>query len=149
MSSNDTIGSCIKETGNWSKLSGVHKFDNKDFDEEVVLKDMKAAAPKLMRLLENIKELDERDLKDHGKLFKHFIYSDIKSSYGAKLVASGLSAFGFEHAYAVVKTPRGLSFQVTPSVINKRNGNAFATLTSVSFFEKPIGVNFRKDLLRI
>jgi len=149
MSSNDTIGSCIKETGNWSKLSGVHKFDNKDFDEEVVLKDMKAAAPKLMRLLENIKELDERDLKDHGKLFKHFIYSDIKSSYGAKLVASGLSAFGFEHAYAVVKTPRGLSFQVTPSVINKKNGNAFATLTSVSFFEKPIGVNFRKDLLRI
>ena len=136
---------CIKEAGNWGKLEKKHKFDNKDFDENEV---KNALSPKMIALLENISELDKKDMKDHGHLFKHFIYSDIKSSFGAKLIASVLTSGGFEHAYSLQKTARGMSFTLDNALFKKRTSNVFATLTSVAFFEKPIGVNFRKEILK-
>jgi hypothetical protein len=143
MSSNTSL--CIKETGNWGKLEKKHKFDNKDFDEKKVKDDL---SPKMIALLENISELDKKDMKEHGHLFKHFIYSDIKSSFGAKLIASVLTSGGFEHAYSLQKTARGMSFTLDNVLLKKRTSNVFATLTSVAFFEKPIGVNFRKEILK-
>jgi len=143
MSSNTSL--CIKETGNWGKLEKKHKFDNKDFDEKKVKDDL---SPKMIALLENISELDKKDMKEHGHMFKHFIYSDIKSSFGAKLIASVLTSGGFEHAYSLQKTARGMSFTLDNALLKKRTSNVFATLTSVAFFEKPIGVNFRKDILK-
>lgn len=145
----EKISTCIKETGNWSKIHAEHKFDHKGFSQEQVLTDMPVSAPKLKALVDKIRELDQQDLERHGRLFKHFIYSDIKSSYGAKLIASALYASGFEHAYHVAKTQRGMSFQLKNDLLEKGTGNVFATLTSVSFFEKNIGINFRKDLLRV
>lgn len=145
----DAVGLCIKETGNWSKISSEHKFDHKTFSKETFLKDIAPSAPKLKTLIENIQSLDAKDLKEHGRFYKHFIYSDIKSSYGAKLIASALNAYGYEHAYHLAKTQRGMSFQLKTDTLNKNSGNVFATLTSVSFFEKPIGVNFRKELLKV
>lgn len=136
---------CLKESGNWGKLEKKHKFDNKDFDEKEVKNDL---SPKMIALLENIRELDKKDMKDHGHLFKHFIYSDIKSAFGAKLIASVLSSDGFQHAYSLKKTVRGMSFTLDASLLKKRTSNVFATLTSVTFFEKPIGVNFRKNILK-
>ena len=136
---------CLKETGNWGKLDKKHKFDNKEFDEKEVKIDL---SPKMTALLENIHKLDKKDMKDHGHLFKHFIYSDIKSAFGAKLIASVLSSDGFQHAYNLKKTPRGMSFTLDTALLKKGTSNVFATLTSVSFFEKPIGVNFRKEILK-
>lgn len=136
---------CLKESGNWGKLEKRHKFDNKEFDE----KDVKTAlSPKMIAILENIRELDKKDMKDHGHLFKHFIYSDIKSAFGAKLIASVLTSEGFQHAYGLKKTARGMSFTLDTALLQKRTSNVFATLTSVAFFEKPIGVNFRKEILK-
>ncbi len=140
----EKIAKCILETSNWSKLEPEHKFDNAKFSKVKFLDDISTSAPKLSALLDKIKELDSHDLNTHGKLFKHFIYSDIKSTYGAKLIASALAASGFMHAYELRKTNRGMSF-----VIKENLKNAFATLTSVSFFEKAIGINFRKELLGI
>ena len=137
--------SCLKESGNWGRLDKKHKFDNKEFDEKEVKIDL---SPKMIALLENIRKLDKKDMKDHGHLFKHFIYSDIKSAFGAKLIASVLSSAGFQHAYNLKKTPRGMSFTLDTELLKKGTSNAFATLTSVSFFEKPIGVNFRKEILK-
>lgn len=142
----EKIATCIKETGNWSKLDKEHKFDNPSFNPQKVAKDIDVAAPKLKKLIDNIKKLDEEDMKKHGKLFKHFIYSDVKSAYGAKLIASGLASHGFEHAYSLGKGERGVSFKVKKGL---SGGNYFATLTSVSFFEKPIGIRFRKELLSL
>jgi len=140
----EKIAKCIKETSNWSKLEAEHRFDHPKFSAQRFLNDVKVSAPKLWALLEKIKELDARDLKQHGKVFKHFIYSDVKSAYGAKLIASALAAIGIPHAYGLEKTSRGMSF-----VLKKDLKSAFATLTSVSFFEKNIGVNFRKELLGV
>jgi len=140
----EKVAKCIKETSNWSKMLAEHRFDHPKFSTKKFLEDLPASAPKLQALLDKIKELDEADMKKHGKLFKHFIYSDIKSAFGAKLIASALAASGFEHAYGLEKTGRGMSF-----VMKKKLDNAFATLTSVSFFEKNVGINFRKDLLKV
>ena len=136
-------GKCIRESGNWSKLKKSHRFDDPTFSKEEFNKDLVSCSPKLQKLLKNIKELDEADLKNHGHTFKHFIYSDIKSAYGAKLISSALSAYGLDHAYKIGQSARGMSFHM-----NKDLKNTFATLTSVSFFDKPIGVNFRKELLK-
>lgn len=142
----EKIATCIKETGNWSKLEREHRFDHANFSPESVADDIDAAAPKLKRLIENINRLDKEDLKTHGKKFKHFIYSDIKSAYGAKLIASALASHGFEHAYHLAKTSKGMSFQIKKN-LEQYKGDVFATLTSVLFFEKPIGIRFRKELL--
>lgn len=137
---------CIKETGNWGKLDKQHKFDHPEFTPAKVLDDMQDASPKIQLLIDKIKELDAADMKMCGHTFKHFIYSDIRSSYGAKLIASALNAGGFEHAYGLTKGARGMGFQLTKGLEKKKD--RFATLTSVLFFGKPIGVNFRRELLR-
>lgn len=144
---NDKISSCIKETNNWSHLEQKHKFDNKRFDKEAVSNDISISGPKLNELLKNIRELDEADMKTHKKLFKHFIYSDIKSSYGAKLIASVLSSDGYIHAYSLKKTARGMSFAFDENALQSKK-TAFATLTSTVFFDKPLGVNFRKQIIK-
>jgi hypothetical protein len=140
----EKVAQCIKEKANWGVLKPEHRFDHKSFSASKTKDALPNASPKLDALIDKIKELDKQDQKTHGKLFKHFIYSDVKSAYGAKLIASGLKAAGFQHAYELKKTPRGMSFG-----LNKFDGksNTFATLTSVTFFEKPIGINFRKELL--
>lgn len=143
----DPIASCIKESLNWSKIKSEHKFDHANFSEEIVKQDMTSSSPKLEHLLQKIKELDEADMKKDGRMYKHFIYSDIKSAYGAKLIGSGLASAGFHHAYSLKKTPNGMSFVMNPNLA-RHGGNVFATLTSVSFFEKPIGIKFRRALLK-
>lgn len=144
----EKVGQCIKEKANWGVLDKIHKFDNKEFDAKKVKEKIAYASPKLELLLNKIKELDEQDMREHGQLFKHFIYSDIKSAYGAKLIASGLAAMGFKHAYGLEKTARGMSFTLNKKELAKKSSNVFATLTSVTFFEKSIGINFRKELLK-
>lgn len=146
MKIDEKVGTCIKERGNWGKLKSEFRFDHKDFNKQIFLKFLSVASPKLETLLNKIQELDTKDMVEHGRLFKHFIYSDIKSAYGAKLIAAGLSTFGFDHAYKLKSGPRGMSFSLDKSVIG--NKKTFATLTSVAFFEKPIGIQFRKELLK-
>ncbi len=142
----DKTGFCVKETGNWSKLVKEEKFDNENFSKDIVKNNIAIKSPKLEKLLEKIKELDKQDIEKTGKMYKHFIYSDIKSGYGAKLIASLLYQDGYEHAYSLEKTSKGLSFKIKNN-LEKFKNNVFATLTSVLFFEKPIGIKFRKELL--
>ena len=144
-SNNEKAGVCVRERGNWGSLKPVHKFDNKSFDKEQFLKDLPAASPKLAKLLSNIKELDAKDMAKHKHKFKHFIYSDMKSVYGTKLIAAGLLASGYEHAYSHTGSFSLLPF---PSASDSAKGNRFATLTSTSMFDKPIGVNFRRQLFK-
>lgn len=145
----DKIATCVRNVENWANLSKEIKFDKQEYSREVVLRDIKSSAPKLYSLIKNIKALDAADKKKHGHVFKHFIYSDLKSAYGAKLIASALAAHGFEHAYEIKAGARGKSFGLkADSFFKKNKDNVFATLTSVLFFEKPIGVQFRRSLLK-
>ena len=91
---------CVRKKSNWSKPSSIFKFDDETFNPEMFLKNMPDYSPKLNTLMKNIEELDKKDMREHGKLFKHFIFSDLKSSsYGAKLIASAFIAKGFHLGY--------------------------------------------------
>jgi len=61
---------------------------------------LKYISPKITTLFQKIKELDEADKKNHGKLFKHFIFTDIRSAlYGAKIVGSAFINEGYVCGY--------------------------------------------------
>lgn len=134
--------SCLRKTANWSTLQKEHKFEKQTFDTKVFLEDLPIASPKLAVLLNKIKELDENDMKTHGKLFKHFIFSEVKAGgYGAKIIASGLIASGFQLCYSdrLVMKPE--------SELVKTEGNNFGFLSSTTIFDQAFSTGLKKNLL--
>jgi hypothetical protein len=92
---------CVKNKSNLGKNSAHYNFDNLAFSPEILLKDIGLRSPKLPALLKKIHELDSQDKKKYGKLFKHFIFSDLKSnSSGAKLISSAMIAKGYKLGYS-------------------------------------------------
>ena len=74
-------------------------FDGTRWTPDILASNLQEYGPKLYALLQKIRELDERDLREHGRLFKHTIYTDTaKRGYGAKIVAAAFIAFGYDRA---------------------------------------------------
>jgi hypothetical protein len=135
-----TSALCVRRVTNWAKLVPANKFDKKTFNAEATLKMIKTASPKMTALFENIKKLDEEDMATHGRHFKHFIYSDVKSmGYGAKIIAASFLAMGFKLAY-------NKSLQITNSAGSTAD-NTFALLCSTPVYDKTVGVKVRKAIL--
>jgi hypothetical protein len=106
---------CVKSRSNLGKNSRRYIFDGPTFSPEILLKDAALRSPKLLALLKKIADLDSADRKKHGKVFKHFIFSDLKSnSSGAKLIASALMAKGYNLGYSA-KLKKGVKMDVTDS----------------------------------
>jgi hypothetical protein len=110
--------SCIRKYSNWpSSSKSTNLIDNPIninggtnatmYSDGVSLRKnnkipvfYKNASPKIDTLLKKIQELDKKDLKETGKLYKHFIFTDLKSStYGAKMIGSALVSNGYKLAY--------------------------------------------------
>ena len=86
---------CVRKRSNMSKSSDSYKFDHPSYKPDSLLSNIATQSPKLHKLLENIRDLDKGDMDRDEKLYKHFIFCDLKSnSYGAKLLASALIASG-------------------------------------------------------
>lgn len=86
---------CVRKRSNMSKSSNSYKFDHPDYKPDSLLGNIATQSPKLHKLLETIRDLDKSDMDRDEKLYKHFIFCDLKSnSYGAKLLASALIASG-------------------------------------------------------
>ena len=91
---------CIRQKSNMSLSSSKYRFDSGIFNPKILLNDIPLFSPKLEKLLKKIEELDKKDQKKHGKKFKHFIFSDLKSAaYGPKLISSALIAKGYHLGY--------------------------------------------------
>jgi hypothetical protein len=91
---------CVRQKSNFSKSGGKYRFDNIHFKPNQLIRDIPTHSPKLAALMRKIHELDAEDQLKHGKMFKHFIFSDLKSgAYGAKLIASALVAKGMTLGY--------------------------------------------------
>lgn len=91
---------CIRKKSNWSVVSNKYKFDELSFQPELFLDNMQNTSPKIEALLRKIEELDKKDMKNTGKLYKHFIFSDLKSSaYGAKMIASAFVSKKYNLGY--------------------------------------------------
>ena len=92
--------SCVRKKSNIGKTQKKYQFDSYYFSPKELLNDIPSHSPKLVALLDKIEELDKADQQKHGRLFKHFIYSDLKSSSaGAKLLASALVSKGYHCGY--------------------------------------------------
>jgi superfamily II DNA or RNA helicase len=133
---------CIRTISNWTKVTKHHKFESASFDPEVFKKDMMVASPKLVDLINKINELDAQDMQQHKRTFKHFIFSDLKlGGVGAKIIASALTAHGFNLAY---NKERKLSPDSKLLETKKKN---FILLCSTSIYNNNIGVHLKKELL--
>lgn len=129
---------CIRKKSNTTKVK--EKLPSIDNSELVFV------STKYVKLIEQIKELDENDLKTHKKLFKHFIFTDLReSAYGAKAIGTFLENAGFESCL-VKKKSDGASFEKRSPVDN--GSNRFTLLQSLPMFGAPLSVETKTQMLR-
>jgi hypothetical protein len=160
---------CVRKRSNWSQGSKIYKFDDLAFEPQTFLKDMPDTSPKLDALMKNIDKLDRQDMRTHKKLFKHFIFSDLKSStYGAKMIASAFIANGYSLGYVAPpkveknpspvieggddKKPSKKNYHkielLDDQVLQQTQQNNFYILSSVGVYDQAISVAMKKDMLK-
>jgi hypothetical protein len=113
---------------------------------------LKLVSPKTLTLLNKIKELDAKDMAQYGKKFKHFIFSDSKSSMaGVKLLASALIADGMNLGYKAEpkmgKKNWGKIELLSNNELEKTKYNNLYMLCSTSVYDEPISVVTKKSIL--
>ena len=125
-----------------------HKFDKSIFNPTELNKDIVDASPKIVQLLNNIKKLDELDQKNHGKKFKHFIFSDVKEGgYGAKILSSVFAANGFNN---VIKARKVSNQQRLKLYIDAPSSEKnFGLLCSNSIYGATFNEKIKKELLKL
>ena len=134
---------CVRRVSNWSTIKKHHKFENQAFNKDTVLQDLEKYSPKLKILIENIQKLDENDMKESNKKFKHVIYSDVKQmGHGVKIIASVLKSFGYEPCFKLDKN----TIEVFPS---KEKGKGFGMMVSTPLFGKNFTVKNKKRIQEI
>ncbi len=139
-------GNCIRNRSNFAIPKSYHLIDKKDFNPDMLNVYIdNDAAPKLKLLLEQIRLLDEQDMKESNKHYKHLIFTDVNSSvYGAKIIASALTANGMNLVYH----PQGTGFSMIDNEeLLKTKNNNYAVLLSKSFYERPVNAKLRKAIL--
>ena len=130
---------CVRHTLNWADMQKTHMFGKSAFDSTTVAQSLMQASPKLYHLLEKIKQLDEQDEKLHKRVFKHMIFSDVvKRGYGAKIIASGLAAYGFKHTY-------NHELQMVPKT--QYPYQKFVILAKTQVYTKPMTVKLKQNIL--
>lgn len=144
---------CIRKRSNWGFLDKKILFDHKDFDVKMFKKSLKDQSPKLEDLLSHIEDLNEEDIVKHGKTFKHFIFTDMSSDFGVKLIGSGLISLGMK---CVQKRDEASSnsnpaIKIDTAVLkdNKFKGKRFAVLTKKTLFGAASRVRLNKDIFSI
>ena len=141
------IFNCMRKTANFSKIVGYHKFDKSIYDPNKLNLDLAEASPKMMQLLNNIKELDAQDEINHNKKFKHFIFSDVKEGgYGAKIIASAFQANGYNN---IIKAKKGKK-QKQNLYLDLQNSNYknFALLCSNSIYDATFNEKIKREVLK-
>merc|ERR1712086_675374 len=143
------IFSCMRKTANFGRIYNYHRFDKHYFNPERVIEDIKTGSPKLLQMLNNIKQLDANDQKMHGKKFKHFIFSDVKEGgYGAKILASAFTAIGFNNIIKAIKLPKQKKLKLVLDIQKKGNYN-FAFLCSNATYGSNFNDKLKKEILKV
>jgi hypothetical protein len=154
---------CIRQRSNWGNMVGNFLFDSNDgysttrsfHMEKEDVKHIQTHSQKAYKLLNHIKEIDKRDMKEHGIKFKHFIFTDLKSStYGAKLLTTLLRNYlgmhlGFHAQENKVKSKNRFRemYVVDDNDLLKHKGENVFMLSSTVVFGKPISVALKKKML--
>ena len=132
---------CIRKVGNFSKQEKNHKMDKNNFDLKDFSKNLENISPKAIALINNIKELDNADMINYKKTFKHVIYTDLKeSSAGSKMLAASLMTKAYTNVY-------DKNLKIDENKISKNYYNNFALLCSVQIYNKPFPVKLKKSII--
>ena len=137
---------CVRQVSNFSVLKNQFRFDNKGFKSKDFMNSLEEQSPKLIELLENIKRIDAADEKEHGKTFKHFIFSDLDKGYGAKLIAAALIASDFKLVFTKTKAT---SLGFDEKVIKSKSNYKFAVLSSAPIYGIKIGPKAKGSILAL
>ena len=144
----DKLFSCMRKTANFSNIDNNFKFDKNSFNPGALNNSLQFRSPKMSQLLNNIKTLDELDVKNHGKKFKHFIFSDVKEGgYGAKIIASAFTSNGFNNVIKARKVPKQSKLKLY--IDSQDNDNNFGLLSSNSVFGTNFNEKIKKELLKL
>lgn len=134
---------CVREKSNVSLSKTEYKFDKPQFDPDALKEDLPFISPKAIDLFEKIMELDKKDMEEHNKLFKHFIFCDVKSKlYGIHFLASCFLTYGYHLGYN--NDQKLLSDE---KLLETKNDNFFL-LCSQDVFGDPLRVNTKKNILK-
>lgn len=134
---------CIRKVSNFSVQKKTHKIDKSNFNLKDFQKNLDIVSPKVIKLLDTIKELDENDMKKYNKLFKHIIYTDIKeSSAGSKMISASMMTRGYTNIY-------DKTLKVNENNLSKNYNNNFALLSSVQIYDKPFPVKLKKNIIEL
>ena len=143
------IFTCMRKTANFSKILNYHKFDKAVFDPTKLNEELAEASPKMVQLLNNIRELDAQDVKYHGRKFKHFIFSDVKEGgYGAKIIASAFQANGYNNILRSKKVSSQINSKLYLDLENSNYKN-FALLSSNSVYGTTFNEKIKKEVLKL
>ena len=134
---------CIRKVSNFSVQSKEHKIDKNNFNLKDFEKNLHEVSPKVIKLLDNIKQLDYNDMKNFNKQFKHIIYTDIKeSSAGSKMIAASMMTRGYTNVY-------DKSLKINEKNLSKNYNNNYALLSSVQIYDKPFPVKLKKHIIEL
>jgi uncharacterized protein (UPF0335 family) len=150
LKSRQKMHDCIRKRANWSNILSDHRFDKDKYSPDQTFRDMIVAAPKIRQMLDTIERLDEEDLKNHGKVFKHFIYSDVKEGgYGAKILASAFHADGYVDLIKSRKVPNRVSNQLylRKTLEKEEEYQGFALLSSSAVYKSNYTQRLKKEVL--
>jgi hypothetical protein len=99
------FATCVRQVAATVPFKRKDLFNAPDYNPETMKPLLHRMSGKFNALLETIQELDAEDMKQHGTLFKHFIFTDLrKAAYGAKAIATFLNIHGFE---LLLRTEKG------------------------------------------
>ena len=165
---------CLKKRINWSKVKpGHNQIDNINTpDPEMLLSDLPTYSPKLYTLIKKIEALDKADLKRDGMLYKHMIFTDMKSNlHGIKMLASVFAAKGMHLGFNATLNPdynredededeekaedkkktKAKKFEkiymIGDDKLRNTKSNNFYIMSSVNIFDQPLSVQVKKDML--
>ena len=142
---NKKKASCLRKMENWTNIQKHHRFDKSSFNPNQLKDELSHTSPKILQMLKLIEDLDNKDLAKEGRLYKHFIFSDVKEGgYGAKIIASSLLSYGFTHCFQPKKN--GYKIIIPPPNDNKYT---FGVLSSTALYNTPTNLKTAKEILKI
>jgi hypothetical protein len=133
---------CVKKRSNWSKQPNLID-PNDDPEPNSPPLDLSIFSPKAEALLKNIRDLDEKDQREEGRQFKHFIFTDFP-----KALASAMVAKGFSLGYGAKRTSEGAKKKFGKiELLSEQLTNPFYVLTTASIFDQNLSVAIKKTML--
>jgi len=128
------LSTCIRRVANTARLPRGVAVDSAAFSADSVGAEMSS---KYTALVRRIRNLDGLDMRDHGRKFKHFIFTDLREGvFGAKAIAGFLIGGGFKFAMTA-----GGKLRVGDG------DDSFALLQSQPLWGRPLTVRLKKEII--